>query len=213
MRTQRPSLELNKAVAAAALTPAARRLHREILTAFVEAGQAPSRGDLEQIAARHDIDPRPILAELAERDVVAFDASGEIRAAYPFSPSPTSSTVTWEGGPTVYSMCAIDALGMSAMLDRPVIITATEPGTGDVVIVEVDGDRATWVPDTAVVFAGSIENACCPSVDRTCGHINFFTTVDAAHGWADRHPEVAGCVLEQRAALSNGIAEFGALLR
>ena len=65
-------------------------------------------------------------AELAGRDVIAFDADGEIRAAYPFSPTPTPIQVSWEGGPAAYAMCAIDALGISAMLGRPVTITAAE---------------------------------------------------------------------------------------
>jgi hypothetical protein len=33
-------------------------------------------------------------------------------------------------------MCAIDALGMSAMLSHPVTITAAEPGTGRTITVE-----------------------------------------------------------------------------
>lgn len=74
-------------------------------------------------------------------------------------------------------MCAIDALGMSAMLGIPVTITSTEPST---VTVQVDHYTARWSPDAVVVFAGTIGGACCPSVDRTCGHINFFTTPEAA---------------------------------
>jgi hypothetical protein len=59
-----------------------------------------------------------VLAELAASDVIAFDDGGRIRAAYPFSPVPTLIRVRWPGGPTVHAMCAIDALGLSAMLDR-----------------------------------------------------------------------------------------------
>lgn len=112
-------------------------------------------------------------------------------------------------------MCAIDAhaLGMSAMLGRPVVITATEPDSGEVIIVEVDNDRATWIPDTAVVYGGAIDDDCCPSVDRSCGNINFFSTADAAHAWARSNPHVTGTVLDQHTALARGIAEFGAMLR
>lgn len=214
--TEPPKLELNKCLAAAALTPPAQRLHRVVLTAFAETGQAPLRADLERITCRHDIDPGRALTELTERDLVALDEQGEIRAAYPFSPVPTRHRVTWERGPTVYAMCAVDALGMSAMLGHPVTITSTEPDTGHIVTVQVDHGTARWQPGTAVVFAGttdSSEAACCPSVDRTCGHINFFTTPDAAHAWSTRHPEVTGVVLDHHQALASGIAEFGALLQ
>jgi hypothetical protein len=128
---------------------------------------------------------------------------------------PTPIQVTWEGGPRVYAMCAIDALGMSAMLDRPVIITAREPGGGRPVTVEVDRNQARWRPRGTVVFsgaAGDADGACCASADRTCGFINFFTSARAAREWASRHPEVIGTTLDQAQALRHGIAEFGTLM-
>ncbi|SDU24993.1 alkylmercury lyase family protein [Jiangella alkaliphila] len=211
--TELPDLQLNKNSAAAQLTPSARRVQLAVLTSFAETGRPPARTELLRLAGDLGTDPAAALAELADRDVVAFDAHGEIRAAYPFSPTPTAIRVTWGGGPTVYAMCAVDALGMSAMLGRPVTITATEPDDDRVVTVEVDGDRAAWTPDTAVVFAGTTGDACCPSVDRTCSTINFFTTHEAARRWAHRHPDVTGSLLDQPEALACGITEFGALLR
>jgi len=59
-----------------------------VLAAFAQTGRAPMRGDLERIARAGGADPAAALAELAERDVIVFDQAGEIRAAYPFSPSP-----------------------------------------------------------------------------------------------------------------------------
>jgi hypothetical protein len=211
--TEVPNLELNKRRAAAALTTPARRMHQLVLTAFAETGRAPRRADLERNTRERGIDPGPALTELTERDVLAVDEQGEIRAAYPFSPIPTRHRITWVGGAdVVYAMCAIDALGMSAMLGVPVTITSTEPGTGHTVTVQVDHDTACWHPDTAAVFAGTTDDACCPSVDRTCRHINFFTTPDAARAWATRHPDITGVVLDQDQAIASAVAEFGALL-
>lgn len=134
----RPSdLALNKGSAVAALSVPARSLHRLVLTMFVETGQAPPRARTDAMAQEHGIDPRPAWSELVEADVIALDEHGEIRAAYPFSPTPTRHGVTWEGGPTTFAMCAVDALGVSAMLDRPVTITSTEPGTDTPVTVGV----------------------------------------------------------------------------
>jgi alkylmercury lyase-like protein len=115
-----------------------------VLAAFAQTGQAVGRGELERIARAWGAGPAAVLAELAERDVIAFGHAGEIRAAYPFSPSPTPIRVRWEGGPVTYAMCAIDALGVSAMLGRPVKITAAEPGTGRVIAVHANGDQARW---------------------------------------------------------------------
>lgn len=79
------------------------------------------------MAASARIDLRAVLGELIESDVVALDNAGEFRAAYPFSPIPTAHQVAISAGPTVYAMCAIDALGISAMLGRPANISSRAP--------------------------------------------------------------------------------------
>lgn len=214
--SQLPDPQTDRNSCAVLLTAPARQVHLAVLAAFAETGHAPLRTELERIARAQAADPRSVLAELAGRDVLAFDGGGEILAAYPFSPSPTPIEVTWEGGPRVYAMCAIDALGMSAMLHRPVTISAREPDTGRHISVQVDRTKARWRPRRAVVFsgaAGDADGACCASADRSCGYINFFTSTAAARDWADRHPEVTGTTLGQARALTHGIAEFGTLMR
>jgi len=184
-----------------------------VLVAFTVARQPPSRDDLERIARAHGGDPGEALAELATADVIAFGADGEIRAAYPFSPVPTPIQVRWAGGPLTYAMCAIDALGMSAMLGHPVTITAAEPGTGRIITVHADHDQARWNPRGAIVFAGATGDEGCPSADRACGYINFFTSARAARAWVRRHPEVTGTVMSRQGALHCSIAEFGTLMQ
>ncbi len=195
------------------LSGAARQVHRAVLAAFARTGQPPARSELERLARSHGASPDAVVAELAGADVIAFGAGGGIRAAYPFSPVRTSIRVSWAGGPLTYAMCAIDALGMSAMLGRPVTITAAEPGTGRVITVHADGDRARWDPQTTVVFAGSAGDARGPSADCACSYINFFATARAARAWARRHREVTGRLLTQDAALRSGVAQFGTLLQ
>jgi hypothetical protein len=194
------------------LSSPARRVHQAVLAAFITAGQPPPAADLDRLISPGG-DADQVRAELTEADLLAFTTDGEIRAAYPFSPAPTPIRVSWSAGPDVYAMCAIDALGMSAMLGRSVTITASEPGTGRVITVTVDSDQARWAPRTAVVFAGEAGDPGCPSVDRCCGYISFFTSRRAARAWARRHPEVTGTVLRQAGALRIGIATFGALLQ
>src|SRR5262245_38512052 len=204
--------ELDKGCCAAALSRPARQLHLAVLAAFVETGGPPARGELERMAREHSHDPAVVLAELAERDLIAFGQGGEVRAAYPFSPSPTLIKVSWEGGPVAYAMCAIDALGTSAMLGRRVTITASEPGTGRLVTVCADRHQARWDPKTAVVFAGTGGEGC-HAADRSCGYINFFTSARAARTWARGNPAVTGVVMRQAGALSTGIAEFATLMQ
>jgi hypothetical protein len=212
------------AARASQLSPAARQVHQAVLAAFITAGQPPPATELDRLIRSGAAEPDRVRAELTEAALLAFTPGGEIRAAYPFSPAPTAIRVRWDGGPEVHAMCAIDALGMSAMLGRRVAITAAEPGTGRAITVTVDGDQARWTPRSTVVFAGDAGDPGCPSAaaaggscaaqaHRCCGYISFFTTGRAARAWARRHPEVTGTVLRQAGALHIAIATFGALLQ
>ena len=107
------------------VSPAARAVHRAVMHAFATTGTAPDPAVPTESAGNADLGE--VLAELHERDVIRLDPAGAIRAAYPFSARPTAHLVDIDGGPTVYAMCAIDALGMSAMLGRPVTIRSAEP--------------------------------------------------------------------------------------
>jgi hypothetical protein len=197
MIEQNRPLVFAKAAAARGLRADARRLHRAILRHFAETGERPSAAALAGQAA--------VLDELQAVDLVLVDRGGEIRAAYPFSPTRTAHHVQIADGPAVYAMCAIDALGISAMLNRPVSITSHD------ITIDVDGAYAIWHPDTAVVYAGTTDQDA-TSADTTCSYINFFVTEEAASAWAEGHPDIAGRLLTQAEAIAAGIAEFGGFL-
>jgi hypothetical protein len=111
------------------LSPAARVVHKAILHAFASTGRAPDAATLaDAVPAGHDLGV--LLRELHDRDVLRLDEGGGIRAAYPFSATPTAHTVVIAGGPTVFAMCAIDALGIADMLGRDVTITSADPASG-----------------------------------------------------------------------------------
>jgi hypothetical protein len=113
----------------------------------------------------------------------------------------------------MYAMCAIDALGISAMTGLPVVIESADPSTGAPITVNVDGASSTWDPATAVVYVGHTGGDCAgPSASSCCGYMNFFATQAAAAAWAVTHPEITGGILGQGRALQVGIGIFGHLL-
>lgn len=208
----------------AQLSPAARALHKAILRGFATAGHAPEPADLEPTPVGAEM--TRLLKELHDHDVVRLDEDGQIRAAYPFSAVPTAHVVTIHGGPTVWAMCAVDALGIADMVGSSVTINSSDPVSGVQIRVEVRSGRTVWAPATAVVIVGSdttaasTGGACGPDVpcataaaDRCCGVMNFFGSPDTAGTWLSAHPEVAGTVLTQSQALRLGVDIFGHLLR
>ncbi|HMH94117.1 MAG TPA: organomercurial lyase [Streptosporangiaceae bacterium] len=184
-----------------------RAVHQRVLRAFAETGKPPSAAELDAAAAPFGTDGRTVLALLHAGDFLRLEAGGAISAAYPFSAAPTAHVVQIQDGPAVFSMCAIDALGIAAMLGRPVTISSAEPGTGRPITVTVPagGGPAVWEPAGAVVYAGQQSSCgtCAESVapvppaaaDVCCGFISFFTTAASATAWASAHPEITGQTL------------------
>jgi Alkylmercury lyase len=189
-----------------------RAVQQAVLRSFVHTGAAPGMSSLARHSAPFDVSQ--VLAELADGDFLCLDPGGQITAAYPFSALPTRHRVRISGGPTVFAMCAIDALGISAMTGRPVVIESFDPATSEPITVTVDQASSTWDPATAVVYVGRTGGDCAgPSASVCCGYMNFFATRAAASAWEASHPEITGGILSQARALRVGISIFGPLLR
>ena len=202
-----------------------RAVQQQVLRAFATAGRPPAAPALAETAARYGTAADAVLARLHATDILRLGSGGEIRAAYPFSGVPTRHVVDIDGGPRVHAMCAIDALGIAAMLGTRVVITSADPGTGEpiAVTVQADGKTAAWQPRTAVVFSGQRGPGGPGDAERgapggpaaaevCCGYMNFFVSHPSAAAWAATHPEVTGSVLDQTAALREGRGTFGSLL-
>lgn len=188
-----------------------RAVHQAVLRSFVHSGVAPDFPSLAKHAA--PFEASQVLAELADGDFLCLDHAGQITAAYPFSAAPTPHQVRISGGAAVFAMCAIDALGVSAMAGVPVVVDSADPSTGEPITVNVVGDTSSWDPATAVVYVGRTCDRCAgPSASVCCEYMNFFATGAAAMAWAACHPQITGGVLSQGRALQVGIDIFGQLL-
>ncbi len=188
-----------------------RAVHQAVLRHFAATGTAPEPEVLEAAAAQAGRTPGEVLDELAREDFLTLDAEGRIRAAYPFSATVTRHRVQITGGPAVWSMCAIDALGIPVMLGQDVVITSADPVTGEPVTVTTSGQATVWEPAGAAVFVGQRPGGG-PAATACCDALNFFTSDATAHAWAKQHPEVPGQVIGQALAQEIAAQTFGPLL-
>ncbi|MEU4064175.1 organomercurial lyase [Streptomyces wedmorensis] len=188
-----------------------RAVHQAVLRHFATTGSAPGTVDLEAVAVTAGRTVADILAELDAEDFLALDTEGRVRAAYPFSAVETPHRVKLGNGVEVWSMCAIDALGIAAMLDQDIQVTSADPVSGHPVAVSFISGSARWEPAGAVVFVGRRPGQG-PAADVCCDALNFFADRSTAETWARRHPDVPGRITGQAAAVALAAQTFGPLL-
>jgi hypothetical protein len=192
----------------AALAAHHRRVHRALLEAVLQTGRVPSASVLaDQLGATAEA-IRASLRVLAAADYLGLDVGGRVTCLYPFSVTPTPQTVLVEGAPR-FAMCAIDALGIPAMLDRELDIEGRCAVCDAAIMLRVrPGAIVATTPLTAMVVARRDEAepafaACCPYTVFVCGqeHAEQFThrvsgtqALSLAEAWR-RAEEIFGSLL------------------
>lgn len=192
-----------------------RGFHQRLLRAFAIAAGPPDASVIERLAAELELDPQAALAALAAIDLVHADpATGTISVAYPFSGRPTPYRVELAGGPAMFAMCAIDALGIPQMLDRDAHISSIDPVSGQPISVEVHHGAWRFVPPSTVVLDGrtAAGDAGGPVADCCCPHINFHIDREAADAYRRAHPGINGRLLDRAGAVTAAGRAFGSLL-
>ena len=189
-----------------------RGLHRAVLRRFLETGAAPTARWLRQAAAEAGLDAS-VVDELAAADAVHV-VNGVVAVVYPFSGTPTPHRVKLDGLPTVYAMCAIDALGLPLMAGRDGQITSADPHDGTLIVVSARGGTWTWTPATAVVVAGRA-TACgteCGSFEVMCPNTAFHASPESARAYLASHSNLDAQILDADTAIECGRLNFGTLL-
>lgn len=192
------------------LEPSSRALHQAVLGVFLDTGAAPSGGWVRQRAADLGVDPDAALTELAGADLVHVH-DDVVVVAYPFSGVPTDDQVRLLGGPALWAMCAIDALGILLMTGRDGVITSSDPRDGQPICVERRAARWDWTPDSSVVLVAA-GGACGSAAESACPHMAFHATAERAEAYLGAHPEITGFVLDHALALEVAEFVFGPIL-
>lgn len=202
--------------------PAARRrelaaplasLYDRTLLHFAERGSPPSPETLQAWADELRLDSRAALADLLESDLVEADADTlRVVGAYPFTSQERGHRVDIDGGPTVQAYCAIDALGVSAILNRPVTIHSHDPHSGAEITVRVEGADADARPmGTVVSVAADRVDTNEQASDSACPTVNFYES----HADALAYEQTYGLKLDLLSvahAHQVGVTVFGDLL-
>ena len=177
----------------AATGPDARAVYAVLLPEFAASGRPPGPDALAAGTWLATGTVRAALAELAAADLVALGPDGEVLGAFPLSAVPTRHRVQVQGRPVLHAMCAVDALGIPAMLAAAGTVSSADPETGQQVEVRVaaDGSLTVSPPEAVVLLArtgdGPLASACCSIIDF---HADRASAEDALLG-----PDSRGVVL------------------
>jgi mercuric reductase len=191
------------------------RVWRAILEGFASAAAAPS---VPEIAAATGLAPQLVAAtldRLRARDlVVRADDTGAVTAAYPFCTWSTGHRVRWDGA-AVQALCAIDALGMGAMLGRDVLIDAECRHCGATIRVATrrqGTEVAASSPEGTVVWCGIAYAGNCGATSG-CTLKVFFCSDQHLQLWRDERVAKPGFRLSVEEAHQVGRAIFAPMLR
>lgn len=198
------------------LNAAEDRIWRTILQTFARFGRAP---EMAWLATRTNLDEAvvvEVLRALRRRDLVVLDdCNMAVHAAYPFSARETGYRVHLDGAGGVQALCAIDALGMGAMLACNTAIESSCPECGEPIRITTCDDGhalASVTPGTAVVWAG-IRYADGCGATSSCTVKMFFCSDGHLAAWRQRvDPGGAGFRLLVEAALQVGKGMFVPML-
>lgn len=184
------------------------RLYRVLLQFLAAQGAAPSMPAAATTAGLTEDQVGSALHRLASADLVALDASGDLVGVFPLSARPTRHRVTLPNGRELHAMCAVDALGVPAMVGQPGTIHSSDPSTGGAICVEISDQTVVAEPAETVVLlcrsgAGPLASACCSVID-------FYASADGAQAALEEFT-VAGQVLQLANALDLGVELFARL--
>jgi mercuric reductase len=192
-------------------SPAEDRVRSGLLRLYAEQGRAPT---IDALAARAGLaanEVRPLLANLQQRDLVIFSRDGErIIGAYPFTDRDTGHRVKIDGR-RVNAMCAVDALGVGAMLGRDILIDSRCYRSGTAIRTSTsDRGRALAVvrPETTVAWQGLRYDGGSAAFSL-CTVTTFFSTDDELDAWRkEQRADDPGVRLSLTEALEAGRAIF-----
>lgn len=106
------------------LPPGVQALHQRVLVHLAETGYGPSHDQLADWATEVDVELTRAVSDLADAELLFTDPDGHVIGAVPFAARATAHQVRVVDGPVVFANCAIDALGISAMLGADTDLTS-----------------------------------------------------------------------------------------
>jgi mercuric reductase len=160
-------------------------LYCRLLNSYVQQGHTLSRDEVAELVDN----PDQRLRNIANNKLIVLDADGSPSGAYPFTSEEREHKVH-VNGVMVHCMCALDALAVSPMFDRPTIVDSKCRVTGEPIHLEQNGSN--FSSGTLGAWFGinwgaaAIDTVCAESL---CMEMMFLANEAVARQWLAESPD------------------------
>ena len=160
-------------------------LYCRLLHAYVQLGRTLNRAEVTGLVAN----PERALTNIADHKLIVLDGSGNPSGAYPFTSEVREHRVR-VNGVTVHCMCALDALAVSPMFDRPTVIDAHCRVSDETILLEHNGivfsggTRDAWF---GIDWGAAASGIAC--ADSLCMEMLFLANEAVAREWQAGSPD------------------------
>jgi hypothetical protein len=192
-----------------------KQVHRQILKQFPLLGRPPTIEELTETLKHLSVaDIHQALDELEKEDAIFIDHEHDrIVAAYPYSPSKTSHTVSLDDGTKVWAMCAIDALGIHFMTNQDITIDSVSLQSGRAIRIRLEKGRVTQVePSNIAVWRAARKGSEMHDAITSCPGTNFIILAEVPEQSEQIKDNKNGEVISLSDAIKRSIDLFGSLL-
>jgi hypothetical protein len=204
-----------KRLARAQLNETEDAVRKAILRAFASSGTSPTAHDIVTLLPKlSHLEVTLVCHRLAEHDLIIWEEKEQrIKSAYPFSGLPTPHAVHIKSGPTVFALCAVDALGMPVMLGHSAdIVSRCAYCHTPVEVAVTPQGLSRYTPKESLVWFPLTAEACSPMAESRCPDINFFCATGHLDSWGQASGWPEGLSMTMTEAFEAGREIFGLLL-
>ncbi|MDJ0780171.1 MAG: organomercurial lyase [Gammaproteobacteria bacterium] len=159
-------------------------LYCKLLASYVEQGRTLTREEVASFVA----EPAQSLDNILRSKLIVLDAAGEPEGAYPFTSQPREHRVRINGI-NAHCMCALDALAVSPMFERPTVIDSKCRVTGAGIHIEQNGTHfasGTLNARFGIDWGAAVGDAVC--AESLCLEMMFLADETIANQWLDESP-------------------------
>jgi len=154
-------------------------LYCKLLNSYVEQGRTLTRDEVAGMVGNAE----KALNNIVNSKLVVLDSEGNPAGAYPFTSQEREHTVQINGV-TAHCMCALDALSVSPMFDKPTVIDSECRVTGNRIRIEqngttfTDGTLDAWF---GINWGAAADDAVC--AESLCLEMMFLANEEVASQW------------------------------